>query len=413
MLEKLGAYKMCTSSILSAPATTAVIHGQNNVQPPRADNSSKWIVISGQSISGLIAAAIFAKAGYHVHVSDTRAEYTRNIQWAVRQALVNELASIDMKLANRFLKEVARPIYKGSTHIHNGHVRIKRHDNIRDPDPSALPANGTELINDSAVYTVEHKEFERVLKDYLSKTFQNVYFYSGKIEVIKVGANYFYVKNGGTPDLIGLAEGGHSVNRNQVGLHVRPTTEARMQIAGVICIDSGGAMIKHIREENGRRMLTGAIGHAGVAKTWIVADVDPLTCTDQNAINAEFRRLASLVLQKSIEEIDKYEIYGQVNKGHINTFYLQQTIVDKAALGDNLIVLGDAVGTGHWSVGGGAQIAAVCHAERIKTLVLDLDKATTNKAEKEAALKKYSQGVLRDTLAWLEVGARDFYPLLG
>ena len=83
-------------------------------------------------------------------------------------------------------------------------------------------------------------------------------------------------------------------------------------------------------------------------------------------------------------------------------------ISSTATTGDNVILMGDTVGTGHWSVGGGMEVGAVCHAERFKTLLLDIDSGTS----KQEALKKYSDGVLLDTKVWGEAGFKDFYPIM-
>lgn len=434
----------------------------------------KRAVISGQSISGMIAAVILAQSGYEVDAYDKRDKYTRNIQWAVRPALVNELASIDKKLADLFLEKVARPLHRGSIHIKNGKIRPNPHDNLKNVNAYEIPYNGREMMTIPSAYTVEARVFEEVLKEYILKHVPNVRIHTGSIKVEEAGES-FTVKNLGEvpPDLIVIAEGGNSDTRNKLGILPKPMTEPRWQIAGAIKLDSGGVMIKHWREENERCMLTGVIGHAGADKTWIVADVDPLKCidqqkikaefrqyaahqlqkpieeineltiqdlrveqdrllitgvigpegadnprivadvdpskcTDQQKIDAEFKRLAALALQEPLDKINELTIYGPADELPVSLFPLQQTITDTAAIGDNVVLIGDAVGVSHWSAGGGMQIAAVCHAEHLKAFVLDLHKATISKKE---ALKTYSKGVLRDTKAWGKVGAIDFYPL--
>lgn len=79
---------------------------------------AKQAVVSGQSVIGMMAAILLAKSGYEVDVFEERNFYTRNIHWAARQSLVDELASLDKELANLFLQEVAHPIYRGSIHIY-------------------------------------------------------------------------------------------------------------------------------------------------------------------------------------------------------------------------------------------------------------------------------------------------------
>lgn len=155
-------------------------------------------------------------------------------------------------------------------------------------------------------------------------------------------------------------------------------------------------MIKHMREENGRHMLTGAIGHAGSDKTWIVADVDPAACTNQTMIDSEFRRLAAQVLELPIEIVNGLEIFGPTDHKPVSTFELQHSMAETATVGKNVILTGDAVGNCHWREGGGMQMAAVAHMERLKTLIHDLD----GKERTPIPFKIYSLGVLQDTAAW-------------
>ena len=106
--------------------------------------------------------------------------------------------------------------------------------------------------------------------------------------------------------------------------------------------------------------------------------------------------------------IQHTEIEGAIQGQPISVFTLQQKISDTATMGENVILIGDAVGNSHWSVGGGMQIGAVSHAERLKTLLFDIEMGMA----KQQALRKYSYGVLKDTQAWGEIGIADFYPHL-
>lgn len=367
----------------------------------------KHAVVSGQSITGMIAAAILAKSGYHVDTYEIRERYTRNIQWAARQSLVDELASIDQNLATHFLENVARPLYKGSVHISpNGDRRMKQHLGLREGNPLEVPKNGTKMMGYPSVLNMETKTFETFLKQYL-QSMPNVHRHSGSIRLRRSG-NSFCVAEQKTPDLIVIAEGANSATRKALGIGWEPVTQSRLQIAGAIGIDSGGVMIKHWRKEEGELRLTGVMGRKGSDNTWIVADVDPLKVTNQREIDGEFRRLAAAALEIPVEEIDRIKIWGCTDEEKIALFSLQQKISSEATIGDNVIFMGDSVGTGHWSVGGGMQVGAVCHAERLKTLLSDIDSGMP----KNKALKTYSEGALMDTRAWGEAGLKDFYPTM-
>lgn len=143
-------------------------------------------------------------------------------------------------------------------------------------------------------------------------------------------------------------------------------------------------------------MLTGVIGHAGIDKTWIVADVDPEACANQTMIDSEFRRIAAQALRLPIETVNGLEIYGPTDHKPVSTFMLQHSIAETASVGKNVILIGNAVGNCHWRAGGGMQMAAVAHIERLKTLINDLH----GEERKPWPLQVYSIGVLEDTAAW-------------
>lgn len=358
----------------------------------RLKEQEKYAIVSGQSIIGMLAAAVLAKSGYQVDCFEIRDEYTRNIQWAVRQSLVDELASIDEKLADSFIKEVAGQIYKGSTHVYaDGYRRCKRHNWLEQGDPSRLPSTCDEMMANSSVAIVEAKVFETFLKKYL-QTLPNVHLHKG-----------YFAEGPQIPDLIVIAEGFNSKSRNTLNLPLTSAAENKLQIAGTLAIDSGGIMLKHWRDEDGQMRLTGIIGRAESNSTWIVADIDPTKIKTQDDINAEFRRLAAEALDLPIKTIEELKISGSIGDMPITSFLLKQAICETATKGDNIILIGDAVGSGHWCVGGGMQTGSVCHIERLKTLLSDIELGIP----KAAALTKYSDAVIRDTKTWIEVSAQD------
>jgi 2-polyprenyl-6-methoxyphenol hydroxylase-like FAD-dependent oxidoreductase len=359
-----------------------------------SSKKKKRAVVSGQSITGMMAALILAKSGYKVDVYEKKPAYTRNIQWLARQSLIDELASIDTELSQLFLEKVARPIYRGSVNIHpNGLKKITIHEKVKEGDAVRIPVHGEEMLAFSTVVTVEAKKFEKFLSDYLS-TFPNIQYHCGSIDLKKIGSTYS-VQGLGIPDLIVIAEGANSKSRRDLGIQWEMTSP-RTHISGVIEIDSGGIMIKHWRNENNQSLLTGAIGSAGSGKTWIVAEIDASTLSTQLQIDEEFRKIAAQCLELGVNEARELSIFGSVEKTSLRLFDFQQGISSVAYAGSNAILIGDAVGTGHWVVGGGMQIGAICHAERLKSLLVELDCG----AIKSAALHKYSEGVLQDTKAW-------------
>lgn len=365
-------------------------------------SEKKYAIVSGQSIIGMLAAATLAKSGYDVDCFEIRKEYTRNIQWAARQSLVNELASIDEKLADQFLCEIAKPIYKGSTHIYpNGSKRNKSHEGLSKANAYDLPTTCNEMMSTPSVAILEAKKFEFFLRSYLNGL-PNVNIHYGSIDLIKANEGY-YSPGYRIPNLIVIAEGANSKSRDKLGIYTTPMAVDRLQIAGTIDLDGKGIMIKHWRQNGEEIHLTGVMGRDGSPKTWIVADIDPNIITSQTAINSEFKKLASKALEIPPNEIQKLKISGPIDGKPVSVFYLKQAICSHAFKGDNVILIGDAVGAGHWSVGGGMQTGSVCHIERLKTLLKDLEL----KVAKKQALKRYSESVVRDTETWIEQSAKD------
>lgn len=361
-------------------------------------------VVVGQSISGMMASAILAKSGYYVDVYEMRSQYTRNIQWAARQSLIDEIASIDKNLSKRFVEDVSSPLVRGSIHFDlTGIRREKSREGLRPGDPLLIPRDGLEMISFPSVINMEAKVFEAFLKEYV-QSLPYVRWHQCKAMIEKRDDKYAILGQK-TPDLIIIAEGANSATRSYLGIPMISTTEARTQLAGAIGFESGGVMIKHWRQEGRKTMLTGAIGKLGSKMTWIVGDVDPMKLTNQKQIDQEFKQLAAFCLELPLEQIESYPIYGSAEGVPIQPFFLQQKLSEKVTAGENLIFIGDAVGTGHWSVGGGMQIGAVCHIERLKTLLRDFDLGMS----RTEVLKKYSEGVLFDTRCWEEAGVKDFY----
>lgn len=87
---------------------------------------------------------------------------------AGRQSLVDELSSIDQKLADLFLKKVARPLYRGSIHLKpNENRRYVKHDGLCSGNPTRTPPNGLSMMSYPSVMNMEAKVFETMLMEYL------------------------------------------------------------------------------------------------------------------------------------------------------------------------------------------------------------------------------------------------------
>jgi 2-polyprenyl-6-methoxyphenol hydroxylase-like FAD-dependent oxidoreductase len=393
------------------------------------NKSQKKAVVSGKSITGMMSALTLAKNGYYVDIYDQRDSYSRNIQWAGRQSLIDALASVDEKLYKKFISEIAQPLENGSIHLGaDGSRKISKREEVKIADPNRIPKTGEEMIAEKSIVTMEAKRFEAMLNGYLH-TIPNIKQHKGSIELLEPDADGNYkVLNHGTPSLIVIAEGANSKTRDKLGIESVLTSSSKLQIAGVIYLDSGGKMVKHWRNEDGEIRLTGTMGTKKAGKTWIVADIDNEKITPaqkyafdqrffkdkkQELIRKEFRRLAKDALELPEHIINSANIDGAIAGQDVAVFNLQQKLSNTATHGNNIILSGDAVGNNHWSVGGGMQIGAVSHNERLKYFI-EKEKQinTSDKDEKKLALNQYSNGALNDTMAWGKVAMQDCYPKL-
>jgi len=424
-LLKKDTYLQARSEAISALLTTP----QGQLQQP------KRAVVSGLSAGGMLAAAVLAKAGYKVDAIELRDGYSRNIQFSTRQAMVDELASLDPKLAERFL-EVSAHIVKGSYSTLNGVMKHTPRDAPRPGDPTQIPRTGEELLSSGAGMLIECKVFERVLHEWLKEQPNVTIHTNTKITLSAPDDQGRYSvsaaprKGGtsvslGTPDLVVVAEGsGSSDTRKALGIEQVATSPEAKMIAGVVERPSGGRVASHYVDRKAKdgsteRILAMALGSAKVDKTWVIveapkdetfdpgAGLDPASKEYRDAqqalIEKHFRAEAALVMEGDISDAT---LAGPFEGARPSLFTLQQKMSSRATAGANVVTLGDFVGTGHFIVGGGVATATVSHIERLKDLVFDLELGS----EKTAALAKYDQGAIADTLAWGRRGIYEFYP---
>ena len=170
-------------------------------------------------------------------------------------------------------------------------------------------------------------------------------------------------------------------------------------------------------------MITGSMGTAGSGKRWVVGDIDPAKITPDRKVfgvdpkdpkfaaerarllEEEFKRMAAGNMRVPVESLRDLKVSGAIEGQPLQTFELQQRISNRAHSGANVLLLGDAVGNGHWSVGGGMHVGAVSHGERFKQFLTAVDGGTPM----ARASVTYSMNVLSDTRAWGEDGLYYFY----
>lgn len=417
---------------------------------PTALQQPRRAVVSGLSAGGLMATAVLAKSGYAVEAFEQRTGYSRNIQFSSRQALVDELSSIDSSLPARFF-EIAADMEGGTAvGISKGVRTVRAWPAFQAGDPTRVPADAQAMLAPMPSGLVQAKALEQVLLEYV-RGLPNVTLHQGK--VIELGpkneSGQFSVtgknapKRGqaiaeerftlGTPNLVVAFEGAGSATRAQAGISTAKTSPELKFIAGTV--ETGprtASMATSLRRQEPRpdggleQVITAALGHAKLDETWVVTGVPEsvaLVPTDaqgvaldprapeypaalQALVEKEFRKGAALVLDTPVEQAQSLVVGGPIEGGRPSLFGLQLQLSERASAGTNFITGGDTVGTGSFTQGAGMMTATVAHIERLKTLLLNLELGV----DQAAALQTYSDGAMSDTLHWGERSMGDFYP---
>lgn len=391
---------------------------------------NKTVVVSGLGLAGLTAVAVAAHAGYQVEAFEARSAYTRKLQWAGRQAIANELASIDKKLASDFVDHIAQRLTGFYLHDKDGTYKEREVGAAAVEPGNALdiPQTSEEMFVKTANNITEASIFEEFMFDYISKL-PNVKIHRGKDIAVTQRPNgeVGVVGVKGPIETIVLSEGADSRTAKSLGIEYTSTSPKRWQIAGAVKKSQKGRLQKRWRYElgpGGRRRLLQAQAMNGINSdsTWVTADiaeaslavegVAPVSteyaATRQKLIDREFKRIASETMQLAEGEISSLRVDGAVSGKPLAIFQLEQKITRTAVVGTTVILLGDSVGNGHWSTGGGVQIGMITHMEKFKKLLLSFDL----KLDRSQSFKEYSEGVVADTLVWHRFGIIDFYPEL-
>jgi 2-polyprenyl-6-methoxyphenol hydroxylase-like FAD-dependent oxidoreductase len=272
-------------------------------------------------------------------------------------------------------------------------------------------------------------------------------------------------------DLIVVCEGAKSKTREDVGIKSIPLSRVRKQISGDVKLPRHGMIIQyqhakkdkeHAKDKTSTEFMLSLVLSTNdtTASCWVIGDVsaerakeiDELTSKIEKAKgeikrlaseikkakpgaeslelqnekarmeaeqlasekakdeveDLEFRKIAARAMLDTERNIERAEYKGVIGVEKVKSFGIQAKISNIAFAGNNLILAGDAVGEGHWSVGGGMHVAGMFHQRHLDKLaeVLCTRPAPDKQLE---ALKTYSNGVLCDTKTWILLGIRDYY----
>jgi len=397
-----------------------------------SNNVSRAAVLGG-SIAGLMSTLVLLKQGLAVTLYEKRKEYNRNIQWTARQCFINYLACLNPSIAKKFM-DISSAIPNGASFLADKCTFYKYGAYLH--EERDLPFNGISktqdwsaesTLNEKNVCLVPAKELEKLLYKEIEQL-SGVTIYnneSPKIDYDKNSNTYSLNENGKIVfyDLIVVCEGASSRTRNDANISSIALSRPVKQVSGEVKLRRNGMIVERLHAIKGKDKLREELLLSFLISTdkhkqesWIAGDVSDAFMTKLNRysdfdsepakklIEEEFRRIAARTLLVPEQHIIEAGYQGVVKD--IKLFDLQAKISNKATAGNNLVLVGDAVGEGHWSVGGGMHVAAVCHTNRLQHLVISIKQ---NCYEKAAALKIYNDGVLEDTIQWISRGIKNYY----
>jgi 2-polyprenyl-6-methoxyphenol hydroxylase-like FAD-dependent oxidoreductase len=111
----------------------------------------------------------------------------------------------------------------------------------------------------------------------------------------------------------------------------------------------------------------------------------------------ELEKIAARTLIETDKHVIKAGSDGVAVDKPVSKFTLQAKISSAATAGNNVVLVGDAVGEGHPAVGGGMHVAGMCHQKRLQRLAMEWH----TQENRKDALTAYDEGARYDTWEWI------------
>jgi 2-polyprenyl-6-methoxyphenol hydroxylase-like FAD-dependent oxidoreductase len=409
-------------------------------------------LVSGGSMSGMLAAVALAKSGQKVVIVEPRPQHTRDIRFGCRQGMIDTLCMLDPKLALEFTQKASK-IESIKTLEAAGGTMAGNVDSFDPqghvPDAEQVPDSGAELMQSTSTYVMVAREFETMVEDYVKKNFAGqIEFVEGKLHPEKQpdgNVKWQLEKPGATktdppvisdflhgvkPSAVFVAEGAGSTTRTALGITTAATTPVQWWTAGIIHTTDktvktpGQATIRELYDEQQvknadgttRRQEQRAVAISdGVKGTWVLTEMPPGFDANpthpQNEINDYYFKRASLVTGASEDDLRKAGATGPIGfaGSQPTAFPLQGKAASAASqvLPDGTIValMGDAVQTSTFQAGGGMN-TAVTEVLAVMTMMEDLQSGVSP----NVAASRYEQSAFERGGAWSAAGIEYFYP---
>jgi 2-polyprenyl-6-methoxyphenol hydroxylase-like FAD-dependent oxidoreductase len=380
-------------------------------EPHTLSDANKVAVVSGASVSGLVAATILADKGYKVHVFEQRESYTRNVQWAGRLQLLQMLQQVkhlqQLQDANSF-----------SAFCKNGVARVlpllTRHFDVEMPSVAEVTSETIDvdrMLSSPSRFAMRARELEANLRAQVASMHPSIRFHNIKFPGVVRGAsddayNVVGWLDSERPSLIVVCEGAASSTAKSLGIRRVTMSPAQDQFSCrfVNVSPEKCATMKKVYAQYGNECYLGGSMCSTHEQCWFVVDVP--ACMADNV--DECKKFAEAMFERCYpgHKGTMQPAFDKADWDKNKSWKLQMALSDRATAGNNIVLLGDAVGNGHWSVGGGMQLAVVQHGDALRKLLNDIGKG------REAALHKYDTRVRAYTASWIELGAPDFFVMV-
>lgn len=213
-------------------------------------------------------------------------------------------------------------------------------------------------------------------------------------------------ENLGQPGLVVVADGAGSRTREQLGVTVLEESHPTYYLGGHVNADIGAVTRKqrHLEElPNGTEFVRHlmATGHSKYPSSWVSVEVTAKEAREMSRQERvdKFREAAQEVIQSEIKPEDITWGAGQIT-------VVQNRRAEKASVGNNVVLLGDAVGTGSVWVGGGLNLALTTHLDALSQAVDRINSGTRPRA---SALNTYNGTVQWALSAWHQEGEAEIF----
>lgn len=401
--------------------------------------------IIGGSIAGLMSGLVLHDNNFDVVLYEKEEKYVRSIQWTVRQSFINYLYSVDNTIGEYLQSDLISSISNGYRYLSDKTQRYPkgaymhlRREASESPKSSELTQKScADSLDDDSVGIVRAKELEAYLFQQLGRKSHTELLRPQKApKCVRLADGRYALENGTeepTPyDLIVVCVGaGRSRSEIFKMIDYKPLGRERAQVSGDIKLERQGMVIQYqhakVDKERLKNLPSGELLFSALLSRddetttcWVVGDVSTefldLYTKESDAENAnlmadlartECGKIAARTMLETDEGVLEAGIDGVFSKT-VNMFSSQAKLSTTAYAGSNLILAGDAVGAGHWAVGGGMHVAGMCHQKRLNTLASKWH-YTKDQKDWQLALEEYSEGVLEDTKAWISRSMQYYY----